>query len=451
MSQIKPARNHRNGQFSRRDVLKLGGGLLGALAGSVALPKALLKPEGVAAAAGVKSAAKASIQRPVYDEVIPNKHLAGTDGWIHLPGDPRPPYFPDNMTPDPLFNTYIFGYHDVSGVAPQDLIKFKMKAQLAAPVLILEELEPYYLKLTNLGLQLRPDLIDAHTVHFHGFRNAIPIFDGEPHSSVGVPIIRDLTYYYMPRDPGTYMYHCHFEETEHVHMGMIGPAFIRPALNKTLAPRKFVYNDESTEYNREFYLCLSEVWLEAHWADSHIQLPEWSDYKPEFYLINGRAYPDTIVGNGYRDATGEMVGPAGREDLANQPVTSLITTNEFDQVLLRVNNLGFETVTMTLAGIKMRVIARDAVQLKGRNEEDLSFMTSSITLGSGESTDVIFEAPAYQGVNGVGQPDKYLFYSRNLAPLNNAGWAGKGGQMTEVHVFPRNDSITLPDQTEPNT
>ena len=27
---------------------------------------------------------------------------------------------------------------------------------------------------------------------------------------------------------------------------------------------------------------LSEVWAEAHWADAHIQLPEWSDYHADF-------------------------------------------------------------------------------------------------------------------------------------------------------------------------
>lgn len=442
MSQKKPARNYRHGQFTRREVLKLGGGLLGALAGSVALPKALLKPEEVAAAAEVKSAPRAAVGRPVSQQQGYDKHLAGTDGWIHLPGEDRPPYFPDDMSPDSKFNTYIFGYADVTDVPAGELINYKMKAQLAAPVLILKEGEPYYLKLTNLGLQLRPDLIDAHTIHFHGFRNAIPIFDGEPHSSVGVPIIRDLTYYYMPRDPGTYMYHCHFEETEHVHMGMIGPAFIRPAMGD-----KFVYNDPGTEFDREFYLCLSEVWLEAHWCDSHIQLPEWSDYRPEFYLINGRAYPDTIVGN--IDSNGNVTGTVGdgtvRDELIHQPVSSLITANAGDRVALRVNNLGFETVTMTLPGIKMRVIARDAVQLKGRDNTDLSFMTSSFTLGSGESTDIIFVAPPHSGGSG---PDKYLLYSRNLAPLNNAGWAGRGGQMTEVHIYPAG---TLPEQTEPNT
>ena len=36
------------------------------------------------------------------------------------------------------------------------------------------------------------------------------------------PIGRDFTYYYQPRQPGTYMYHCHFEDVEHVQMGMTG-------------------------------------------------------------------------------------------------------------------------------------------------------------------------------------------------------------------------------------
>ena len=63
---------------------------------------------------------------------------------------------------------------------------------------------------------------------------------------------------------------------------------------------------------------LSEVWAESHWADAHIQLPEWSDYRADFSLLNGRVYPDTLAPNGsidpfnpVRDATGDL-DPAGR-------------------------------------------------------------------------------------------------------------------------------------------
>ena len=49
---------------------------------------------------------------------------------------------------------------------------------------------PYDIKitLTNLGLSVRPDLVDGHTIHWHGFRNAIPLFDGVPELSIAVPI-----------------------------------------------------------------------------------------------------------------------------------------------------------------------------------------------------------------------------------------------------------------------
>ena len=46
---------------------------------------------------------------------------------------------------------------------------------------------------------------------------------------------------------------------------------------------------------------LSEVWAESHWADAHIQLPEWSDYRADFALLNGRVYPDTLEPNGSID------------------------------------------------------------------------------------------------------------------------------------------------------
>ncbi len=65
-------------------------------------------------------------------------------------------------------------------------------------------------------------------------------------------------------------------------------------------------------------MLLTEVWAESHWADAHIQLPEWSDYHADFGLINGRAYPDTLAPNGsidpfnpVRDADGYLHRSAG--------------------------------------------------------------------------------------------------------------------------------------------
>ncbi|MBC7234780.1 MAG: multicopper oxidase domain-containing protein [Chloroflexi bacterium] len=462
-------------KINRRDLIKLGGGLLGATVASALTSRALLKPSEVVqadtpvrrarAAQGLASKGAAGAD-PVGQVGDADLHFVATDGWIYL--DPLatvPPYHPDNMAPDP-FTTYIFGFRNVTPVSNDSAKVFaqKMKAQLAAPLFWFEEGGEYRLKVTNLGLQIRPDLIDAHTLHFHGFRNAIPIFDGEPHSSVGVPIARDLIYLYRPHDPGTYMYHCHFEETEHVHMGMVGPCFIAPAQNEGApgllmarlkgnpdpgAPLGYAYNDGdgSTAYDREFIVFLSEIWTVSHWSDSHVQLPEWSEYAPEFYLLNGRVWPDTLLpdGLGTEPATGDLIPPPGHPELQYQPMSAVIQASPGERVLLRFINLGYEQQAMRLEGITMKVVGKDATLLRGRNGADLFFDTNTVAIGPGESVDAIFVAPPYVG----GLPyDRYLLYNRSYQRLTNGGHPGYGGQMTEVRVYP---SDALPPQTEPNT
>ena len=111
------------------------------------------------------------------------------------------------------------------------------------------------------------------------------------------------------------MYHCHVEDVEHVHMGMTGLVFVRPLQDGKGHGgfTKFLYNDGvgGTGFDREFAMFLSEVWAEAHWADAHIQLPEWSDYRADFNLLNGRVYPDTIAPNGSIDPFNPVTTPPG--------------------------------------------------------------------------------------------------------------------------------------------
>ncbi|MBN1247724.1 MAG: multicopper oxidase domain-containing protein [Anaerolineae bacterium] len=448
-------------RFSRRDFLKLGGGVLGTAVASALLPrsKALLAPMRVESQVQALKPVQGALAAAA--DIPPDFHFVATDGWIHLPPEAEvAPYHPDNMAPE-LLTTYIFGFTNVTGLSTEQVYAQKMKAQLTAPIFSLQVgHEPgWVLKLTNLGLAIRPDLIDAHTLHFHGFRNALPIFDGEPHSSVGVPIVRDLNYFYKPHDPGTYMYHCHFEETEHVHMGMVGGCFIKP--DDWRPDNKYAYGlrdlaygqgpprDDPvvahSAYDREYVMTLNEVWSEAHWADSHVQLPEWSDYAPEFWLLNGRVYPDTIAPNGWRAAStdgGELTTKATYEKLQFQPISSLVHCKSQERVLLRLINLGFEEQSLKLTGLKLHVIAKDATLLRGTNGEDLTYMTDTVLIGPGQSVDAIFVAPE------VSEMTKLLLYNRKYGRLSNGGHTGYGGQMTEIHVYP--GDTTLSSQSEPN-
>ena len=142
---------------------------------------------------------------------------------------------PDDLAPAP-FTTYIFGFRNVTWLDAAQRAAQKNHAQHNAPMFWVDQFDPddpkdFRVQLTNLGLAQRPDLFDAHTIHWHGFRNVITFFDGEPTGSVAVTTGRIFQYIYRPRDPGTYMFHCHVEDVEHVHMGMTGPVLVRPLQN----------------------------------------------------------------------------------------------------------------------------------------------------------------------------------------------------------------------------
>lgn len=439
---------HSPRRLTRRDFLKLGAGALAAAAGARFIPTALNKPP----------ASRAGAQTP--GKIV---RLAASDGWIKLPGQVvipgSNPLAPKYYSPDPLApagrTTYMFGFRDVTGWSEDDIVAQKGLTQHTAPILWVDQGEELYLTLTNLGFILRPDLIDAHSVHWHGFRNAIPYFDGVPQTGVSVPLGRDFVYYYNARDPGTYMYHCHVEEVEHIHMGMGGPIFIRPAQNNDPAIEyplgsgkfynKFAYNDGdgSTGYDREFALMLSEVWAEMHWNNAHIQLSEWTDYHADFYLINGRAYPDTLQPN---------LGDPGLVDtgvpLQYQPTSARVTAKPGERVLLRFINFGYETQTMAVDEIKMTVVGKDAGHLRGRDGTNLYYQVNALRIAPGATFDVIFTAPAFSGGmgnSGLGY-DAYSLYNRNYDNLTNGNGTGPGGQRTEIRIFP-----ALDPQATPNT
>ena len=392
--------------------------------------------------AGASTSMAGRLGRAAAVAVHPTKsvHLAATDGWVSMPADAPAdlPFFPDSLAPNP-FNTYVFGFRDVSGLTSAQVAAQRGKAQISAPMLVFDEEDDITITLTNLGLLVRPDLFDGHTMHWHGFVNAIPLFDGVPELSLSVPVGRDLSYFYRPHDAGTYMYHCHFEDVEHVQMGMTGMVFVRPKQNRSPVAgdpvgSKYAYNDGdgSTRYDREFAFMLTELWSAAHYRDAHIQVSDWTDYDPSFWLMNGRAYPDTLAGNG-----DPLSSVGGR--LQYQPNSSLVQCNAGERVLLRLSNLGYQEHSMSVDDIDLQIVAKDASLLKGRDGTTNYLTTNTVDIGPGESRDVIFVAPG---------PGEYLLYDRRYSYLGNGGGPGYGGMMTKIVVAAPG---TYPPQTTPNT
>jgi FtsP/CotA-like multicopper oxidase with cupredoxin domain len=414
---------------SRRSLLQGGLGLAGATLIGTRL-----------VGGGIARAATGAVRTATVAHPKKSVHLVGTDGWVSMPANAKPdlPFFPDSLAPDP-FNTYVFGFRDVTGLTAAEIAAQRGKAQISAPMLSFDEEDDITITLTNLGLLTRPDLFDGHTLHWHGFVNAIPLFDGVPELSLSVPVGRDLSYFYRPHDAGTYMYHCHFEDVEHVQMGMTGMVFVRPKQNNTPIGNdplgtKYAYNDGdgSTRYDREFAYMITELWSAAHYRDAHIQVSDWTDYDPSFWLLNGRGYPDTVAPNG-----NPLSASAGR--LQYQPISSLITCNTGDRVLLRLSSLGYQNHAMTVDNIDLQVVAKDASLLRGRDGTTNYLTTNTVDVGPGESRDVIFTAP---------DPGTYLLYDRKYSYLQNGGGPGYGGMMTEIRVGAPG---TYPAQTAANS
>jgi FtsP/CotA-like multicopper oxidase with cupredoxin domain len=345
------------------------------------------------------------------------KHLTAGDGFV-------------NMADGKL--QYIFGFNDVTGVPEANVISTGIEAaNFSAPTLTLKEGKEFYLTLTNVGLMRRPDLFDAHSVHYHGFPNAAPIFDGVPESSLTINQGSSITYYYNVVEPGTYIYHCHVEAAEHMQMGMLGNLYVTPAQNDLPdgtnlngfthhTGDKYVYNDGdgSTRYDVEYPLQLSSFDPEFHDASLGVQPLPFALMKDTYSMINGRGYPDTIN-------TAEIANTENGK--LSQKTHSLVTANQGQKILLRISNVSVTNFyTVSALGLPMKVVGTGARLLRGPDGKDLTYDTASVTLGGGEAVDVIIDT------TGVA-PGNYPLYTTNLNYLSN-NTEDFGGMMTEIVV-----------------
>ena len=341
-----------------------------------------------------------------------------------------------------------------------------MNGNIPAPLIAIDEDDELFLTLSNVGMIMRPDLFEQHTVHFHGYPNASSFYDGVPDASVAINIGGSFTYYYLSPDAGTYFWHCHITPPEHLQMGMVGQLYVRPRQNRvatgaslyaalqtqqsnlrtacnsatdilcsnplpainTLATQvaggKYAYNDGdgSTKYDVEYPLQIHGFDPNFHFVGMTFNPEGFSDMKDKYFLLNGRSYPDTVT-------TGplETMSADGKNHFS-QPLPAIITIKAGQKALLRISDLDVsEFQTLASLGIPMKVIALNAKLLRDQAGNNLYYNTNSITLGGGESLDVILDATGYT----AGQV--FYLYTPNLDHLSNDA-ENFGGLMTEVRI-----------------
>jgi len=352
-----------------------------------------------------------------------------------------------------------------------------MNGNMPAPLVAFDEDDEMFLTLTNVGMIMRPDLFEQHTIHFHGYPNASAFYDGVPDASVAINIGGSFTYYYLAPDAGTYFWHCHITPPEHLQMGMVGQLYVRPRQNRVSSSTtlyaalqaqqrdlrtacnsaadilcsnplpavntnatgggKYVYNDGdgSTAYDVEYAMQIHGFDPNFHFVGMTFNPENFAGMKDKYFLLNGRSYPDTVQ-------SGPMATQSSDGKVHySQPLSSIINIPVGGRALLRIADLDVsEYQTLATLGIPMKEVGFNAKLLRDQAGNNLAYYTNSITLGGGESLDVILDASdaSCGGVTGCGAKlypagSRFYLYTPNLDHLSNDA-ENFGGLMTEVHI-----------------
>jgi FtsP/CotA-like multicopper oxidase with cupredoxin domain len=372
-----------------------------------------------------------------------------------------------------------------------------MNGNIPAPLSAFDEDDEFFLTLTNVGMIMRPDLFEQHTVHFHGYPNASSFYDGVPDASIAINIGASFTYYYLAPDAGTYFYHCHITPPEHLQMGMVGQLYVRPRQDRVPVgeslytsleyqngisePANYPTVDQRTVCNTGTdILCSARMPAATNAiaqatdplvidpATGLADLPKKYTYNdgdgsteydaeyplqmhgfdPNFHFIGMTFNPEMFAdmkdkyfllnGRSYPDTT--AAGPQATittdgQMHYSQPLPAIINIPAGGRALLRLVNLSVtEYHTLQSLGVPMHVVGWNAKLLRDQSGINTEYYTNSVTLGGGESLDAILDT-------SLGKPDgtpykageTYYLYTPQLDHLSNDA-ENFGGMMTEVHI-----------------
>ncbi len=215
-----------------------------------------------------------------------------------------------------------------------------------------------------------------------------PVFSGTTLTSLAPPAPAtngSMTYSFLATRPGTFLYQSGTDPEKQVQMGLYGALVIRPTSGCTAGPGEGCAYDGQSIYNAntEYVLLLSEIDPFLHQAVERRNRPfDPTAYRARYWLINGRAFPDTIA-------------PNGAAWLPSQPYSSLVhlhpkDTSNPDPALVRYLNAGVLNHPFHPHGNHGRVVGRDGSALEGAAAQDISYEKFTVLVGSGQTWDVLY-------------------------------------------------------------
>lgn len=197
-----------------------------------------------------------------------------------------------------------------------------------------------------------------------------------------------VTYTFTANKPGTYQYHSGTNTDLQVEMGLYGALVVRPS-TIPVGCTAAAYNHPDACYDREYLYLLSEIDLDIHQAAEiqaggagPIELPVAS-YSSEYWLMNGRAGPDTMAPS----------SEPGIGIMPTQPYGSLTRMHPGEKVLIRLVGAGREQHPFHTHGNHSRVLANDGNLIVSATDASKLAGPILFTIPSipGATTDAIFE------------------------------------------------------------
>ncbi len=258
------------------------------------------------------------------------------------------------------------------------------RAKVPGPALMVTEGDTVNLTLVN-------DEDPTNTKYNPGGDGYALVIDGFHLPDQG-PIKMGLTYHFVAAHAGTYWYHC--QAAQYLQMGLYGAFVVQSAADANSA-----YPDTPL-FNKQYTFVLSEMDSEEHqkyYTALHDGGPavDWNNYQPDYFFINGKAYPDTMMDT--NDSINATLGQT---------------------VLVRLINAGSEVHMMHTHGFHFLVIGANGRKL------DQPYYKDTLLIEPGERYEIILR---------LDQVGRFMFHDHIDENATNNG-AYPGGMITMINV-----------------
>lgn len=230
----------------------------------------------------------------------------------------------------------------------------------------------------TIEVTLHNDLAVTTALEFQG-QNLVP-------DTAGVAPGGFKTYTFVAANPGTFLYEAGLSASgdgaRQVAMGLFGALIVRPT-----GQPNWAYGLATTAFDEEALLIFSEV--DPAFNNNPLGF-QMQAYQPRYWLINGKAYPDTVP----------------------------IDTAPGDKVLLRLVNAGLLHHSIGLLGLHQTVIATDGALLL------IPYQSVAELLAAGQWVDTLVTVPP-SAVSGA----RFALYEAGLLQHNGGQRLAPGGPL----------------------